>query len=110
MAEGARSFTMHPVEGAYHTPLMEEARKEFLDFLNDFSFQSPRIPIMSNILGAPYEHYRIKERMASQLTDTYRWPHVISYLLQNGVDEIQQIGSSHILNEWTNQIKLFIHR
>ena len=110
MEEGARRFMVHSGDGAYHTPLMEESRKEFLDFLNTLSLKIPKIPVISNILGAPYENHRIKERIASQMTHTIRWPNVVAYLHQQGIDEIVQMGPAYMLNEWTNQTKRFIYR
>jgi len=109
IGEGARSFIVHEGNGAYHTPLMEETRKEFLDYINGLSFKSPKIPVVSSVLGAPYAYHRLKERIASQMTHTIRWPNVITYLLHNGVNEIAQIGSSNVLREWTAQTKRFVY-
>jgi len=109
LEEGVRSFTIHDGNGAYHTPLMEETRKEFLDYISDLPFQKPKIPVVSNVLGAPYAYHRLKERMASQMTHTIRWPNVVTYLLQNGANEIIQIGSSRLLSGWTNQTRRLIH-
>lgn len=48
---GAKRCVRLAVAGPFHSPLMEEAAKEFEEVLKSFEFKDPEIPIFSNVTG-----------------------------------------------------------
>ncbi len=62
------------VSGAFHSPLMDSARKEFEAAVSGYSFQPPVFPVYANVTGrrlsGPDE---IKRLMAEQITSPVLW-------------------------------------
>ena len=48
---GAKRCVRLAVAGPFHSPLMEEAAKEFEEVLKSFDFKAPQIPVFSNVKG-----------------------------------------------------------
>ena len=48
---GAKRCVRLAVAGPFHSPLMEEAAKEFEEVLKSFDFKAPQIPVFSNVTG-----------------------------------------------------------
>ncbi len=61
-AHGGKKITFLNVSGAFHTPLMESAAVKFKDDLELFTFNHPKVPVLSNFKGDFYsEEDSIKE-------------------------------------------------
>ena len=48
---GAKRCVRLAVAGPFHSPLMQEAAKEFEEVLKSFNFKAPQIPVFSNVTG-----------------------------------------------------------
>ena len=42
------------VSGAFHSRMMKEPAAQFGEFLKEFSFKPPEIPVFSNVEAEPY--------------------------------------------------------
>ena len=51
---GARRALVLPVGGAFHSPLMENAKRELENAINETTFSDPICPIYQNVSGLPY--------------------------------------------------------
>ena len=61
---GARRALVLPVGGAFHSPLMEEAKKELEDAISKTVFSNPICPIYQNVNGLPFSsENEIKENL-----------------------------------------------
>lgn len=102
---GALAVIPLKVSGAFHSPYMRSAQKQFEVFLKDFHFSPPKIPVLSNCTASPYQFSEISKNLAAQITQPVRWVEIINNLLaQNGV-EFEEIGPGKVLTNLVMRIK-----
>jgi [acyl-carrier-protein] S-malonyltransferase len=84
-AAGARRALPLQVGGAFHSPLMEPARKELADAIASTTFKAPICPIYQNVNALPaIEIATIKENLIAQLTSPVRWTQSVQNMVQIG--------------------------
>lgn len=93
-AAGASHYVVLQVGGAFHTPFMAEARRDFAAFVADITFAAPQIPVISNVTARPHQPETIRERMIEQITAPVRWSDSIRWLLAKGASfsDFSEIG------------------
>ena len=102
---GARRALVLPVGGAFHSPLMEEAKKELEDAINKTVFSDPICPIYQNVSGLPYSsEIEIKENLISQLTSPVKWTHSINQMVEDGAKEFIEVGPGRVLQGLVRKI------
>lgn len=90
---GARRATVLPVGGAFHTPLMEEARAAFLEDLEEVEFSEPAALIVSNGDARAYSGADgWPERLADHLVCPVRWRQSVETLVASGAGELIEVG------------------
>lgn len=96
-----------PVSGAFHSPLMEESSRLFskeIDKLSLFSKDSV-IPIYQNYDGSPAkDHKAIKEKIKKQMTSPVYWTQTITNLVNDGVNNVIEIGPGKVLTGLVKEI------
>lgn len=101
----AKVIKLH-VSGAFHSPLMEEARSKFLSALNDSEFNDASIPIILNSTAEPETAGdAIKNSLINQLTKPVYFYQSISYALDNGINQFLEIGPSKVLTNLVNKLR-----
>ncbi len=103
--EGVKLFMPLKVGGAFHSPYMQAAADEFADFIRDFSFASPGIPVVSNVTARPYRKDEIKKLLIAQILSPVRWTDSIRYLLGQGDMEFDEIGPGKVLTGLIRKIR-----
>lgn len=94
------------VSGAFHSPLMMPAREQFYEFLKQFHFSSPAMPVIANISAAPYLGVdTVIDYLAAQITDSVQWTATIDYLLEQGETQFLEIGPGMVLTGLIRRIK-----
>lgn len=93
------------VNGAFHSPLMQEAQKQFAEFVNSFTFSAPHIPVISNVTASPYEKKQIAAYLAEQITHPVRFTESIDYLISQGETEFEEVGPGNVLTGLVRRIK-----
>ena len=69
--EGARRALILPVGGAFHSPLMEPAREELANAINDTTFAKPMCPVYQNTVAKPVtDPDEIQKNLIDQFTQT----------------------------------------
>ena len=102
---GARRALVLPVGGAFHSPLMEEAKKELEDAINKTLFSNPICPIYQNVSGlALSTENEIKENLISQLTSPVRWTQSINNMINDGASEFIEVGPGKVLQGLVRKI------
>ena len=101
---GAKRYIPLNVSGAFHSPFMEPARKEFENFLKSFTFGSPTIPVISNVEAAPYPGDGVAELLAQQITSPVRWVETIQYLKKQFDPAFEEMGPGKVLRGLIRQI------
>ena len=106
---GARRALVLPVGGAFHSPLMEEAKKELEDAINKTFFSNPLCPIYQNVSGhALSTENEIKENLISQLTSPVRWTQSINNMINDGATEFIEVGPGKVLQGLVRKINRHI--
>lgn len=102
---GARRALVLPVGGAFHSPLMEEAKRELENAINETVFSDPICPIYQNFSGLPYSsEIEIKENLISQLTSPVKWTHSINQMVEDGAEEFIEVGPGRVLQGLVRKI------
>ncbi|MEM7791187.1 MAG: ACP S-malonyltransferase [Verrucomicrobiota bacterium] len=71
---GFKLVKMLNVAGAYHSRLMVSAREAFAEFLKDFDFQKPAVPVYTNVTGAQEsDPVKIRQSLVEQVVSSVRF-------------------------------------
>lgn len=92
-AAGVRRTTRLAVGGAFHTPLMEEARAAFAGDLEQAPLADTATPVVSNGDGHAYsDGAGWRKRLADHLVHPVRWRQSVETLVRLGVTELVEVG------------------
>jgi [acyl-carrier-protein] S-malonyltransferase len=92
-AIGVRRASRLPVGGAFHTPLMEEARAAFTEDLARVPLAEPSAPVVSNGDARPYRDAEgWRQRLADHLVRPVRWRESVEELVAAGAGELVEVG------------------
>jgi len=95
---GAKRALMLKVGGAFHSPLMESARIDLANAINDTPFKQGICPVYQNVTGQPVADAEIiKTNLISQLTSPVRWTQIMKNMLADGVTEVVEVGPGKVL-------------
>lgn len=96
---GARRALVLPVGGAFHSPLMEPARKELAEAIEAADFKEPTCPIYQNVDAKPHTlPAEIKQNLIAQLTAPVRWTQIIEQMSADGFSSYVELGPGTVLN------------
>jgi [acyl-carrier-protein] S-malonyltransferase len=97
-AAGARRALILPVGGAFHSPLMEPARKELEQAISEATFSIPVCPIYQNVDARPHtDPEEIKQNLIAQLTAPVRWTQSIRNMISDGINNFTELGPGTVL-------------
>jgi malonyl CoA-acyl carrier protein transacylase len=106
---GAQLYLPLSVSGAFHSRYLAEAAQRFEEFLNRFSFQRLRIPVIANITGQPYPNADptlvVRSILTQQIIQPVLWSNTIHRLLAAGVTEFHELGPGTVLSSLIKQIR-----
>ena len=95
---GARRVLKIPVGGAFHSPLMEPARAELEQAINETSFSEGICPIYQNVTATAVTHPdEIKENLKIQLTASVLWTQTMQQMITDGLTAVIEVGPGKIL-------------
>jgi malonyl CoA-acyl carrier protein transacylase len=103
-AAGAK-FVPLEVSGAFHSRYMAPAQAEFESFVREFTFQSPRVPVIANVTARPYEESAVVNMIARQITSPVRWVESMQYALQQPEPNFEEVGPGSVLTGLLRQIR-----
>lgn len=105
-AAGIRKVIKLPVGGAFHSPLMEPARKELAEAIYATTFNSPICPVYQNVSAkAETDPTIIKENLIAQLTSPVRWTQSVKQMLADGATEFTEVGPGTVLQGLIKKIR-----
>jgi [acyl-carrier-protein] S-malonyltransferase len=97
-AAGARRALPLKVGGAFHSPLMEPAKVELADAINNTVFSDPVCPVYQNVNAKrvinPAE---IKMNLIAQLTSPVRWTQIVRNMIADGARSFVELGPGNVL-------------
>lgn len=91
--------------GAFHSRYMKDAEKEFEKIVKKTKFSKPNIPVIANVTGKPYVFDKIAQDLTSQISNCVRWTDSITYLLDQGEIEIEELGVGDVLTKLVRTIR-----
>ena len=95
---GAKRALRLPVGGAFHSPLMEAARAELAQAIDEVEFHDPVCPIYQNVDAQPHTSAEeIKTNLIAQLTAPVRWTQIVKNMIADGVNEYTELGPGNVL-------------
>jgi [acyl-carrier-protein] S-malonyltransferase len=96
-ALGAKAIPLK-VSGAWHSPLIKGAEKDFAAYLEQIAFKAPQCEVIHNVTAEPEpEPQRIKALMARQLCSPVRWYDSMLKMIENRIDVYVEIGPGRVL-------------
>ena len=102
---GARRALVLPVGGAFHSPLMEPARKELAEAIELAHFKEPVCPIYQNVDALPHTSPEaIKANLVAQLTAPVRWTQIVENMTNDGISSYMELGPGTVLRGLISKI------
>jgi [acyl-carrier-protein] S-malonyltransferase len=102
---GARRALVLPVGGAFHSPLMEPARKKLAEAIENADFRTPSCPIYQNVDAKPHtEPEEIKANLVAQLTAPVRWTQIVENMTAEGISNYMELGPGTVLQGLIHKI------
>jgi [acyl-carrier-protein] S-malonyltransferase len=97
-AAGAKRALVLPVGGAFHSPLMEPAKKELKAAIEKTTFHQPTAHVYQNVVAkAVYDREEIKENLIEQLTGAVRWTQSVQAMIKDGASRFTEVGPGKVL-------------
>ena len=97
-AKGAKRAMKLMVGGAFHSPLMEPARKELEEAIKNTHFSNPICPVYQNVNAkAETDPEKIKENLIAQLTSPVRWTQTVINMIAGGATSFTEVGPGTVL-------------
>jgi [acyl-carrier-protein] S-malonyltransferase len=104
-AEGARRALILPVNGAFHSPLMDPAKEELAQAIDATSFSDPICPVYQNTTAMGVtDSIEIQKNLIAQLTAPVRWTQSIQAMIDEGVSEFMELGPGKVLQGLVKKI------
>jgi malonyl CoA-acyl carrier protein transacylase len=93
--------------GAFHSRYMKEAEAEFDKFVKKAKLSKPKIQVIANVTGKPYEpeKEKVAQNLINQMSNCVRWADSISYILDQGEMEFEELGVGDVLTKLIRSIK-----
>ncbi|WP_289024379.1 ACP S-malonyltransferase [uncultured Salegentibacter sp.] len=102
---GAKRAMILPVGGAFHSPLMEPARKELAAAIENTTFNTPTCPIYQNVSTfAVTDPEEIKKNLVFQLTAPVKWTQSVQNMMQDGASSFTEVGPGKVLQGLVKKI------
>lgn len=103
--KGARRAMLLPVGGAFHSPLMEPARKELAEAIENATFNKPICPVYQNVSTfAVTDPEEIKKNLVFQLTAPVKWTQSVQNMIKDGATNFTEVGPGKVLQGLVKKI------
>ena len=104
-AMGAKRAIVLNVSGAFHSPLMEPARVELQEAIDETEIKEPVCPVYQNATAEPATHpMDIKMNLISQLTSPVLWTQSVERMIEDGAEEFIEVGPGNVLQGLVKKI------
>jgi [acyl-carrier-protein] S-malonyltransferase len=97
-ARGAKRALLLPVSGAFHSPLMEPAVKEFRGFLSGFPTGALRVEWVANVTGAvARDASAVLDLLSRQLSSPVQWTRSMQCFAGYHPSPVYEVGPGNVL-------------
>ena len=95
---GAKRALLLPVNGAFHSPLMQPAQEQLATAIEATNFRKAIIPVYQNITTtAVSDPDQIKKNLIAQLTGPVKWTETINHMIKDGAKTFVEVGPGKTL-------------
>ena len=95
---GARRSLLLPVNGGFHSKLMNEAKLELSEAINNTTFNEAFCPIYQNVNAKPeFNTDKIKVNLINQLTSPVKWTESVKNMINDGATNFIEFGPGKVL-------------
>jgi [acyl-carrier-protein] S-malonyltransferase len=102
---GAKRALVLPVGGAFHSPLMQPAKKELSAAIEKTKFNIPFCPVYQNVVAkAVTDPAEIKSNLIAQLTGPVKWTQTVEQMIKDGATEFTECGPGKVLQGLISKI------
>jgi [acyl-carrier-protein] S-malonyltransferase len=102
---GAKRALVLPVGGAFHSPLMEPARQELQQAIEQTIFSMPSCPVYQNVTASAVTNPdEIKQNLIAQLTAPVRWTQSVLQMHADGAIHFTEVGPGNVLQGLVKKI------
>ncbi len=103
--KGAKRALKLAVGGAFHSPLMEPARRELGEAIRNTPFRKPVCSVYQNVNALPStDPETIRGNLVSQLTSPVRWTQSIRNMISDGALSFTEVGPGSVLQGLVRKI------
>lgn len=103
-AAGGRAMPLR-VSGAFHSPLMDDAAREFSRLVADTPVSDPRIPVVANVTADPVaDADTARATISRQMTSPVLWTASVRRMLADGVSSFIEVGPGEVLTKLIRRI------
>jgi [acyl-carrier-protein] S-malonyltransferase len=93
------------VSGAFHSPLMEDARISLEKIINSTKFNDVKIPVYQNYMAEKnIKGHKIKNNLIYQLTSPVLWHNIINNMAKDNLTEFIEVGPGNVLKKLNKDI------
>jgi [acyl-carrier-protein] S-malonyltransferase len=104
-AAGARRALPLKVGGAFHSPLMEPARRELAEAIAATAISLPVCPIYQNATAKRVtDPEEIRKNLVIQLTAPVLWTQIVQHMIADGATEFTEVGPGNVLQGLISKI------
>ncbi len=95
---GARRAIELVVSGAFHSPLMSEAKQVMRETLADLDFKTPTVPVYVNVSAKALDNSAdLKQALIDQLDHPVLWIQSIENMIRDGAGQFYEVGPGTVL-------------
>ncbi|MDR2205552.1 MAG: ACP S-malonyltransferase [Flavobacteriaceae bacterium] len=97
-AAGAKRALLLPVNGAFHSPLMQPAQERLAIAIEKTKFGKATIPVYQNITTTAVSNPAdIKKNLIAQLTGPVKWTQSVQNMIKDGAKQFIEVGPGKTL-------------
>lgn len=106
MAEGAKKAVPLAIGGSFHSPFMNDAKKELGSIIDDVEFKTPRIPIYQCVDAKPHTNpNELRANLIEHITSSVLWTDMVNNMDTDGVTEYYEVGTDDTLQKIVARMK-----
>lgn len=103
--QGAKSIVKLEVNGAFHSSLMESAKRQLAELISKTRFDKPQCPIYQNYSSLPTsESGAIRDNLVQQLTNPVKWKQTVCRMANDGITRFLDCGPKKTLQSLNKNI------
>ncbi|PZQ83351.1 MAG: [acyl-carrier-protein] S-malonyltransferase [Ancylobacter novellus] len=103
--EGASRAILLTVSAPFHCSLIASAADAMREALAKVAVHAPKVPLVANVTAAPVtDPNEIRALLVKQVTSTVRWRESVTFMAEQGVTRLVEIGTGKVLSGLTKRI------